>query len=215
MDRIEDAISRVWDFMRMGHEPMTSDLIWVLCSYDLRVANRAAELWHDGLAPVIAMSGGWGNFTRQIFEKPEAVLFKERAVSLGVPEEAVLVEDQSTNTGENIRFTRRLLKERGMEVSRVTAVQKPYMERRVYASIRKQWDEVEVSVTSPRLSLKEYCQELVTLEVLANIMVGDLQRIMCYPDMGFMIAQEIPKEVKEAWQLLVDEGFDGHLIDRG
>ncbi|MGD1978148.1 MAG: hypothetical protein PVJ98_02040, partial [Akkermansiaceae bacterium] len=62
---------------------------------------------------------------------------------------------------------------------------------------------------------KEYCQELVTLEVLANIMVGDLQRIMCYPDMGFMIAQEIPKEVKEAWQLLVDEGFDGHLIDRG
>ena len=86
----------------MGHDLQTADLIWALGSHDLRVADRVAELWHAGMAPLVVMSGGLGNFTEGVFEKPEADLFAERAIELGVPEEVILIENRSTNTGENV-----------------------------------------------------------------------------------------------------------------
>lgn len=176
------------------------------------MADRVAELWHAGMAPLVVMSGGLGNFTAEIFERPEADLFAERAIELGVPEEAILIENRSTNTGENVKFTRALLESRGVEVSRVIAVQKPNMERRTFATISKQWPKLHVKVTSPKLTLEEYCNEVVPKEMLIHIMVGDLERIMRYPAMGFMTEQEIPDRTREAFHLLVNAGYTGHLI---
>ena len=48
--------------------------------------------------------------------------------------------------------------------------------------------------------------------MLIHIMVGDLERIMRYPEMGFMTEQEIPNRVRQAFHLLVDAGYTGHLI---
>ena len=206
-----DAIAIIWQYHQMGHELEKADLIWALGSHDLRVADRVAELWKMNLAPVIVMSGGLGNFTEGVFEKPEAVLFAERAMELGVPEDVILIEDRSTNTGENVSFTRELLDRKKIQVERVIAVQKPYMERRTYATIAQQWPEVEVRVTSPQLSFEDYCTDVPRDDVI-NIMVGDLQRIMEYPKRGFMIKQEVPDAVIAAWELLVGAGYDSHLL---
>jgi hypothetical protein len=43
-------------------------------------------------------------------------------------------------------------------------------------------------------------------------MVGDLQRIKFYPALGFQIEQEIPDEVWQAYEKLVELGYDQHLI---
>ena len=209
---VDEAAQRIWDYHLMGHELERCDLIWALGSLDLRVADRVAQLWHEGMAPLIVMSGGLGNFTEEIFDKPEADLFAERAMELGVPEEAILIENRSTNTGENVQFTRRLLEGRGISVNRVIAVQKPNMERRTFATISKQWEELEVKVTSPQLSMEKYCNEVVPKEMLIHIMVGDLQRIMKYPELGYSAEQEIPDEVREAFEILIEAGYTGHLI---
>jgi hypothetical protein len=42
-------------------------------------------------------------------------------------------------------------------------------------------------------------------------MVGDLQRIKIYPEKGFQIPQEIPSDVWDAFEQLVELGFDKHL----
>jgi uncharacterized SAM-binding protein YcdF (DUF218 family) len=210
---LDEAARQIWDYHLMNHELEPCELIWALGSLDLRVADRVAELWHAGMAPLIVMSGGLGNFTAEIFERPEADLFAERAIELGVPEEAILIENRSTNTGENVKFTRALLESRGVEVSRVIAVQKPNMERRTFATISKQWPKLHVKVTSPKLTLEEYCNEVVPKEMLIHIMVGDLERIVRYPAMGFMTEQEIPDRVREAFHLLVDAKYTGHLIE--
>jgi len=47
---------------------------------------------------------------------------------------------------------------------------------------------------------------------LSARMVGDLQRIRVYPEKGFQIAQEIPADVWEAYEELVQMGFDSRLI---
>lgn len=48
------------------------------------------------------------------WSRPEAEVFAEKAIELGVPPSAVLTETKATNTGENIRFTQALLRERGI-----------------------------------------------------------------------------------------------------
>ena len=208
---IDEAIRRVWNYHQLHHELTPADAIFVLGSHDLRVADRAAALYHQQLAPWVICSGGWGHLTRHCFTQPEAELMADRARNLGVPASALLRESRSTNTGENVRFTRELLAARGFAVRSVIAVQKPYMERRTYATIRAQWPELGVQVTSPRLSFAEYCADLPRDEVV-HIMVGDLQRIMVYPARGFMIPQDVPAEVRQAFALLVAAGFRRHLL---
>ena len=208
---VDEAAGIVWDYHLLGHEMEPADMIWALGSHDLRVADRVTELWHAGLAPLVVMSGGLGNFTEGFFEKPEAELFAGRAIELGVPEEVILIENQSTNTGENVLFTRRVLAGESIGISKAIAVQKPYMERRTFATIRKQWDELEVIVTSPQLTIDDYCRGMISKEDLIHIMVGDLQRILEYPARGFMTKQEIGGEVMDALEFLIDSGFRDHL----
>jgi uncharacterized SAM-binding protein YcdF (DUF218 family) len=210
-DQIVESAQLIWDYHQLGHSIGSADLIFVLGSHDPRVAERAAGLYMDGVAPRILMSGGFGNFTRGTFEKPEADLFAEIAISKGVPSEHILIENRSTNTGENVLFSKRLLVDRGLEVQSLVAVQKPYMERRTYATIRKQWPDVRVSVTSPQLSFDAYCGPGFPVERIIHIMVGDLHRIMTYPSKGFQILQEIPEGVEAGYQYLLSEGFDSHL----
>jgi uncharacterized SAM-binding protein YcdF (DUF218 family) len=137
-------------------------------------------------------------------------------MSMNVPRESILVEPNSTNTGENVQFTRRLLEERGLDPHKFIVVQKPYMERRAFATFRRYWPEKEVVVTSPQVSLREYLAEYSNSSLSASdvvgIMVGDLQRIKLYPTFGYQIAQEIPDEVWSAFEGLVRAGYDKYLI---
>ncbi len=206
-----EAAQMIWDYHLMGHRLEPCDLIFVLGSHDLRVAERAADLYHQGLAPVVLMSGGLGNFTKGVFNEPEADLLAAVAREKGVPSDRILVENRSTNTGENVSLSRALVTRLGMNVDSVIAVQKPYMERRTFATIRKQWPEVRLGVTSPQLSFSEYCTEDFPRQQVIEIMVGDLQRIRDYPAKGFQIRQVVPDPVLRAFDMLVARGYTAHL----
>lgn len=202
---------KLWDYHHLNHTPQTSDCILVLGSHDLRVAERGAELYLQGWAPILIFSGGLGNVTKGIWKTPEADRFARIALDKGVPAEAIFIENQSTNTGENILFTQRLLQEKGLNAKTFLLVQKPYMERRSYATFKKQWPDKDLIVTSPQISFEDYPTEEIPIEKVINIMVGDLQRIRIYPDKGFQIPQEIPDDVWAAYERLVARGFDKHL----
>jgi len=203
---------KLWNYHQMNHVLAKSDCILALGSHDLRVADRVAELYHQGLAPLVIMSGGLGNFTQEIWTEPEADKFATIAIEKGVPEEAILIENKSTNTGENILFTQKLLKEKGLNPQSFIVVQKPYMERRSYATFKKHWPDKKLMVTSPQISFETYPTAEIPLERVIHIMVGDLQRIKYYPEKGFQIYQKIPDEVWQAYEKLVKLGFDLHLM---
>lgn len=93
----------IWDYHRLNHLIEKSDCIIVLGSHDIRVAERGAQLFLDGWAPLLLFSGGLGNFTKNIWNETEADKFAKIASSMGVPSGKILIEDKSTNTGENIR----------------------------------------------------------------------------------------------------------------
>jgi uncharacterized SAM-binding protein YcdF (DUF218 family) len=135
---------------------------------------------------------------------------------LGVPRDCIVTENKSTNTGENILFTKQLLADKNIDPRRFILVQKPYMERRSYATFRKLWPDKDVLVTSPQVSMDEYLRrysnDALSSDDVISIMVGDLQRIRLYPARGFQIPQDIPDEVRDAFDELVAAGYDKHLI---
>jgi uncharacterized SAM-binding protein YcdF (DUF218 family) len=201
----------LWDYHHVYHQVKKSDCIMVLGSHDLRVAERGAELWLQGFAPLLIFSGGLGNFTKDMWTESEADKFARIAIQLGVPAKNILVENKSSNTGENIQFTKKLLNEHGINPVSFILVQKPYMERRTYATFMKQWPDKEIRVTSPQISFEKYPTEDIPLERVISIMVGDLQRIIDYPVKGFQIYQEVPDHVLNAYEKLILLGFDSHL----
>lgn len=203
---------QLWDYHHMHHTIVRSGCILALGSHDLRVADRAAELYLQGWAPLVIMSGGLGNLTKGMWTEPEANRFADIAIQKGVPATALLIENRSTNTGENILFTAQLLKEKGLDPDSFIVVQKPYMERRSYATFKKHWPDKKVTVTSPQLDLEEYATDEIPLERVINIMTGDLQRIRYYPAKGFQIYQDIPPAIWDAYERLVALGFNKHLI---
>lgn len=215
-DHIHTLAEKIWNYHQMKHQLEPADAILVLCSHDKKVAEKGAQLFLDGWAPLLIFSGGLGVITSSMWTKPEADQFAEVAIRLGVPKEKILVENQSTNTGENILFTKRLLAEKQIEPGKFIVVQKPYMERRSFATFRKHWPEKELIVTSPQVSFDEYVDSYANRELSSDdvigIMVGDLQRIKVYADRGFQIHQEIPREVWSAYEELVSAGYDRYLI---
>ncbi len=216
-DRIRPLVERVWAYHHLNHQVSHADAILVLCSHDTIVANRGAELSLEGWAPLLIFSGGLGSITSRLWQEPEADQFARIAIELGVPVEQILVENESTNTGENIVFTRRLLAARRLDPQTFIVVQKPYMERRSYATFRKLWPEKDVLVTSPRLSLGDYLNRyshgVLSPDDVISIMVGDLQRIRLYAEKGFQIHQDVPDDVWQAYEELVGAGYDRHLVN--
>jgi uncharacterized SAM-binding protein YcdF (DUF218 family) len=208
----KDAIV-VYQYHRMGMKLETADAIFALCSLDTRVAEYAAQLYLDGLGSYLIYSGGAGKLTENRFAKPEAEVFADIARTMGVPDDKIIVEPKSTNTGENVRFTHAELERRGLRPQSLILVQKPYMERRTYATFKKQWPDLNTvfSVSSPQLSFQDYPNAENPRDLVINIMVGDLIRIKEYPEKGFQIAQDIPDEVWSASQRLVAAGFTEHL----
>jgi uncharacterized SAM-binding protein YcdF (DUF218 family) len=213
---IRESAERLWDYHHMNHRLERAEVILVLCSHDTAVAERGAALYLEGWAPLLVFSGGLGVITKNLWSEPEAELFAQVARGMGVPGERILVETRSTNTGENVRFTRELLAGRGPEPQSLVLVQKPYMERRAYATFKRYWPGPRVFVTSPQVSFAEYLQNYsnsaLTEDDVVGIMVGDLQRVRVYPEKGFQIPQEIPADVWAAYEELVRAGYDKYLI---
>lgn len=209
---VDVLVRLVWDYHVLGVEPRPSDLIFVLGSNDLRVADHAADLWARRLAPLVAVSGKSGRLTEGLFGKSEAEAFAERMQARGVPASALILEQEATNTGENIRFTRRLLAERGIVVGSAICVQKPFMERRTFATMARQWPELPCTISSPPLDFAAWCAGAIDPDEVISTMVGDLQRILAYPRLGYQIPQEVPPPVLAAMEALIRLGHDRHLV---
>ncbi len=214
---IESAAQKIWDYMLMHQKLEKSDVIFALGNSDTRVAEYAAQLYLDSWAPILLCAGSGTihnhkSGREKFVDTTEADLFASIAIKMGVPEDKIIIENRSQNTGQNYEYSITKLKDYGIEPRRIIIVQKPYMERRAYA-IGKVWlPNVELIVTSPNISFDKYPNDDKHKEHVINKLVGDLQRIKEYPKRGFQIEQEIPADVWDAYLYLVDSGYTESLI---
>lgn len=204
----------IWDYHQMHHELRPCSAGIGLGSHDLGVASHTVHLYRQGLFPVMVFTGGNSPTTKARFPRGEAVHYREHALELGVPEEAVLVEPKAANTGQNAAFSRQVLAEAGIVPESVLVVCKPYEERRSYATFKKVWPEVDVVCASEPVGLAAYAEGIGDAKLVIDMLVGALQRVMVYPEQGFTISQGVPEAVVAAFKRLADSGFDSRLLPR-
>lgn len=205
----------LWDYLGMHQEPQKADCIVGFGNFNDNIARRAAELYHQGYAKRILFTGGLGRNTQGLLPEPEAARFARVAVECGVPPEAVLQEDKSTNTKENILFTRNMLTKLGLPHDHILGVHQPFMERRICAALGVYWPEVKITVTSPQVTIQEYLADAkrqgITENAAISVIVGDFQRMELYAQKGYQLPQQIPQEAWEAFRQLVAMGYDKQL----
>jgi uncharacterized SAM-binding protein YcdF (DUF218 family) len=204
----------VWDYLCLRAPIQPSTVILGLGSHEIRVAERAAQLHLAGSGEHLVFSGGYGLGTSGRFTEPEARVFARRAIQMGVPADQILTEEAATNTGANITLGAKLLSEHGVHPQSILLVTKPYMERRAWATFRKQWPSPQprVTVTSPQIDYDDYFVGAYPKPQEIRIMLGDMQRIKEYPKLGYQIEQEIPPAVWAAYEQLVRLGCGGRAI---
>ncbi|QFU86989.1 hypothetical protein YIM_08895 [Amycolatopsis sp. YIM 10] len=202
----------IWDYHQLGHQLRPVSAAIALGSFDLGVATHAASLFKDGYFPVLVFTGATSATTIDRFPRGEAVEFREHALALGVPDEAILVEPRAVNTGQNIEFSRAMLEERGVDLSSVMLISMPYMQRRAFATCRKQWPDVDVVCASEPVTLADYIAGIGDPHKTIDELVGDLQRIWRHAAVGFTIEFEVPSPVMAAYDRLVDAGFVSKLL---
>ncbi|RSN10116.1 hypothetical protein DMC63_31440 [Streptomyces sp. WAC 05977] len=211
-DNLRADVQTLWDYHDMHHELRPADVGIGLGSHDLGVATFTAELFHAGMFPLIVFTGANAPTTIERFPRGEAVHYREHALELGVPDDAILIEPEARNTGDNITLTRKLLDSRGIEVRSVVLISRPYQQRRAYATCKKLWPEVDAICASQPLPLDEYIESIGDVDRVINMLVGDTQRITVYAEKGFAIEQRIPANVVSSLKHLTKSGYTKRLV---
>lgn len=205
----------IWDYLCLREDLQKADVIVGFGNFNTDIARRVAELYHEGYAPKVLFTGGLGRNTEGLFPEPEAVRFAKVAEECGVPEEDIILEDLSTNTKENILFTREKLEMLNIPHNRVLGVHQPFMERRIKAAMGVYWPELDFLVSSPQVTIPEYLEAArkqgVSPNASISVIVGDFQRMDLYAKLGYQLPQHIPDEAWEAFHTLVEMGYDKQL----
>ena len=169
----------IWDYLCLKEPLQKADCIVGFGNFNTDIARRAAELYHAGYAPKILFTGGLGRNTEGLLPESEAVRFAKVAMECGVPKEDIILEPNSTNTKENILFTREKLESLGLSHSRILGVHQPFMERRIKAAMGVYWPELNFRITSPQVSITEYLEAAkgqgITENASVSVIVGDFQ----------------------------------------
>lgn len=203
----------IWKYCAIDMALAPADFVLALGCHDDRVAERAADLVLEGIAPRLVLSGGFGKITRSEETIAEADRFAAIALGKGVRADQILIENQSTNTGENLHNSRRLL---GRDkASRAVIVTKPYAIRRAWASARMQWPDVKWRATAQRVTLENYPNERVPLHRTVSLMVGEVVRLKAYAGRGFLVPQRMPDHVWRSAETLMERGYSRYAMIEG
>lgn len=201
------------DYMLLWQELKKCDVAIVWGSVDLSVPVYTAELYHRWLIDTIIFSGGVGRNTDGVFDVSEAIQYRDIAIWLWVPDEAIYVDTQATNTAQNYTNSLQIIEHEWISSDSVMLIHKPYMERRVRATVEAQFPTLfalEPIVTSIDLPMMDYVARGDTffdIDGLVHMLVWETHRIMHYPSLWFQSPQLMSDQVLQAYVQLIQEGY--------
>jgi len=221
--------------------------------FDLVVLAGNAMLWtlegavkkaRSANAPLL-ISGGIGHSTKLLVSAVDAhpvyrkalagqtsearLLADIAAMFLGMDQSRLLIEDASTNCGENALFSRRFLDLRGIVAQSLLLVQDPLMQRRTDASFRQAWADgvcptiLNWPVQVPRVGYRHNKVDFLqspnsrkwTPERFVSLLTGEIPRLRDDETgygprgKGFLPHVDIPNEIEVAYRHILSSGRFG------
>lgn len=192
----ERAVLPVWEYLAHADPPAPSDVIFVFGSQDLAVPRRAAELYRAGHASSVLVTGRFGPMTAEVFDKAEALVFRDELIRHEVAAHAITTEVEAGNTLENVRFGMAALHAAGQRPQSALLVSKPFVTRRCLATFRQQHPQVTVRGCPPAGSASERRDR--DWPAFALRLVAELRRLERYTACGDIAPQRVPPGVSAA-----------------
>jgi uncharacterized SAM-binding protein YcdF (DUF218 family) len=186
------------------------DVIVGFGHFDLNIPRHCGELYTHGYADRIIFTGGIGSGTADL-GKPEAQAFAEELQRSHpyIPEEAIIIEDTSTNTGENVQFTIQKLKNDypdftfGNEIRSAILVANSYRQHRVFLTCRKKLPQMTFYNAPPAIAFEDELAVFARKGYdLIELLVGEIDRIVRYGERGFLAQIPLPQKVHHLYTTL-------------
>jgi len=240
--KVEELTRTVWNYMDVS-TPIEKlpkvDFGLVLGSADMLPAVRAVELYDAGKVSRFVFSGKGGTNLGLSGNETEARALSNIATGLGVHPADVILEQESTNTGQNIQFTYNLLKgaqttlregEKGASfilVPELVVLHMPSALGRDRATLMKQWPSTEDTpqpkfyMSGLQIGMIGYLEQGFgkdqTVDKIIGGLLGDFQRMqVCVGPPKNERNWMVPVEVHygEPTPLTVKDAYR-ELVDRG
>jgi DUF218 domain len=203
----------LWDYLRLGVPAQAAECLLVLGGHDIGVADRTAELYGQGMAPLIVVSGGSRAVPDGSDSPTEADAIADVLLSRGVPKEAILLERLASNTSENFWLSAELLRDLSLDPATFLAVAKPYGERRIIATARRRWPHKAVAATSQQATFDEYLTGDIPGDRILSHLAGEALRLEAYAAAGLIDPGEtVPGDILNAAHLLQAAGFNSRAV---
>lgn len=179
-------------------------------TFDLRLARFCGDLYAQGAARVIVFTGGIGAGTADLGQ-PEANAWADELARSHprIPRAQVILENRSTNTADNIRLTAELLKRahprlafgRGIRTALIVA--SPTRLRRVALTLRQLLPALHTvrCVAEANFDRERALHDSKGIPFVPHL-TGELDRIVDYPQRGWIAPEPLPPHVAAAHAVL-------------
>ncbi|MEP3278191.1 MAG: YdcF family protein [Stappiaceae bacterium] len=145
--------------------------------------KEAVRLWQEGMFKHIIVSGG----RAEQAGRTEAEMMADELVRAGVSRSQITIETKSKNTGENVEFSMRVLRELGLfdSISSVIAVGRLSASRRYLMTIERHWPDV-VKMLAPANYHPVDPTQWQTSPALTREVLSEWQNLRPYLKAGFI-----------------------------
>ena len=181
-------LNQMTEFIFVQHKLQKADIIFIPGSGHPQLAEEAAHLYKQGLAPWILPSGRY-SVTKGKFmgmqEKQECYpgafeteweFLEQVLIQNKVPQEVILKENQATYTYENAIYSRKVTDQMGLEVKQAILCCKPYHARRCLLYYQLLYPDTEFLVHPIKDSSVRRDNWFLT-EQGTNLVLGEIERI--------------------------------------
>lgn len=213
------SLKELYNYMKLNQPLEVCDIIIGCGCADLEIPVKCANLYKQGYAKKVLFAGGLGKITKDKFAKPEAIIYKEIAIREGIKEEDILIEDKSTNTGDNFRFAINILNKNNIKYDKILIVHKSVNERRTLSSAKAIFKDKDIIITSPDNSFDLFIKHLdesspERTEQIIGTLLGDIQRMIIYPQFGWQVENKVPNSVINAYNYLKKLGYTKYIFNK-
>lgn len=129
--------NELYDYLSEEDEPEHADIIFVFGSKQTYRIEKAVDLYKQGYAPKILVSGKAPFYEKDTATAAEAEMFAEYAIQHGVPEDALILEQESITVPDNVKRSLNLLENIHVPHETIILVNSPFSHRRGWAHFSK------------------------------------------------------------------------------
>ncbi len=168
--RLFDA---AYDYLAEEDDPKPSDIIFTFGAKTPLRAEKAVELYQEGLGRLVMASGGNPIYNSETDSQPEALRYRDIYIKGGVPEDTIILEDKAITVPDNVRRSLNLLDQLQVGFNSLILVNSPYSQRRGWAIFKKHLpDEIKLyrvnSSTGEPFQKENWYKQENTLRVVLN-----------------------------------------------